>query len=66
MAKRAHAKTVEVNSSHVASMSYPKETAKLTEEAAGHTSTSSSSPRCGASCPPSGAVRKSAPCWMRR
>src|ERR1700691_5857052 len=34
MAKRAHAKTVEVNASHVAYMSYPKETAKLIEEAA--------------------------------
>src|ERR1700690_1667512 len=34
MAKRAHAKTVEVNSSHVAYMSHPKETAKLIEEAA--------------------------------
>ena len=29
MAKRARAKTVEVNASHVAYMSYPKETAKL-------------------------------------
>ncbi len=28
MAKRANAKTVEVDSSHVAYMSYPKETAK--------------------------------------
>src|SRR5579862_3886360 len=39
MAKRAHAKTVEVNSSHVAYMSHPKETAKLIKEAAmsGHT-----------------------------
>src|SRR5271156_5475768 len=35
MAKRANAKTVEVNASHVAYMSYPKETAKLIEEAAG-------------------------------
>jgi pimeloyl-ACP methyl ester carboxylesterase len=34
MAKRAHAKTVEVTSSHVAYMSHPKETAKLIEEAA--------------------------------
>ncbi len=34
MAKRAHAKTVEVGSSHVAYMSHPKETAKLIEEAA--------------------------------
>ena len=34
MAKRAHARTVEVNSSHVAYMSHPKETAKLIEEAA--------------------------------
>src|ERR1700757_8764 len=34
MAKRANAKTVEVNASHVAYMSYPKETAKLIEEAA--------------------------------
>ena len=34
MAKRARAKTVEVNSSHVAYMAYPKETAKLIEEAA--------------------------------
>jgi pimeloyl-ACP methyl ester carboxylesterase len=34
MAKRAHAKTVEVNSSHVAYLSHPKETAKLIEEAA--------------------------------
>jgi pimeloyl-ACP methyl ester carboxylesterase len=36
MAKRAHAKTVEVNSSHVAYISHPKETAKLIEEAAAH------------------------------
>src|SRR3984893_2737826 len=36
MAKRARAKTVEVNSSHVAYMSHPKETAKLIEEAAAH------------------------------
>jgi pimeloyl-ACP methyl ester carboxylesterase len=34
MAKRAHAKTVEVNSSHVAYISHPSETAKLIEEAA--------------------------------
>jgi pimeloyl-ACP methyl ester carboxylesterase len=34
MAKRAHAKTVEVNASHVAYMSHPKETAKLIEDAA--------------------------------
>ena len=34
MAKRANAKTVEVNSSHVAYMSHPKETAKLIEQAA--------------------------------
>jgi pimeloyl-ACP methyl ester carboxylesterase len=35
MAKRAHAKTVEMNgASHVAYMSHPKETAKLIEEAA--------------------------------
>ena len=34
MAKRAHAKTIEVKSSHVAYMSHPKETAKLIEEAA--------------------------------
>ena len=34
MAKRANAKTVEVNSSHVAYMSHPKETAKLIQEAA--------------------------------
>src|SRR6201987_2628235 len=33
-AKRAHAKTVEVNASHVAYMSHAKETAKLIEEAA--------------------------------
>src|SRR5246500_1606211 len=33
MAKRAHAKTVEVNASHVAYMSHPKETAKLIEDA---------------------------------
>jgi pimeloyl-ACP methyl ester carboxylesterase len=34
MAKRAKAKTVEVNASHVAYMSHAKETAKLIEEAA--------------------------------
>jgi hypothetical protein len=34
MAKRAHARTVELKSSHVAYMSHPKETAKLIEEAA--------------------------------
>ena len=34
MAKRAHATTVEVNASHVAYMSYPRETARLIEEAA--------------------------------
>src|ERR1700722_1192404 len=34
MAKRANAKTVEVKASHVAYMSYPKETAALIEEAA--------------------------------
>ncbi|MFY9531634.1 MAG: alpha/beta hydrolase [Candidatus Acidiferrales bacterium] len=34
MAKRANAKTIEVNSSHVAYMSHPKETAKLIKEAA--------------------------------
>src|ERR1700685_3393670 len=34
MAKRANAKTVEVNSSHVAYMSHPKESANLIEEAA--------------------------------
>jgi len=34
MAKRAHATTVEVNASHVAYMSHPKEAAKLIEEAA--------------------------------
>src|SRR5271170_5416187 len=38
MAKRANAKTVEVNASHVAYMSHPKEAAKLIEEmaASGH------------------------------
>src|SRR5271155_2553899 len=34
MAKRANAKTVEVKASHVAYMAFPKETAKLIEEAA--------------------------------
>ena len=34
MAQRAKAKTIEVNSSHVAYISHPKETAKLIEEAA--------------------------------
>jgi pimeloyl-ACP methyl ester carboxylesterase len=34
MAKRAHATTVEVNSSHVAYMSHPKETVRLIEDAA--------------------------------
>jgi pimeloyl-ACP methyl ester carboxylesterase len=34
MAKRANAKTIEVNSSHVAYISHPKETAKLIEQAA--------------------------------
>jgi pimeloyl-ACP methyl ester carboxylesterase len=35
MAKRAHAKTVEITgASHVAYMSHPKEAAKLIEEAA--------------------------------
>jgi pimeloyl-ACP methyl ester carboxylesterase len=34
MAKRAHAKTVEITASHVAYMSHPTETAKLIEEAA--------------------------------
>jgi len=34
MAKRAHAKTLEVPASHVAYMSHPKETVKLIEEAA--------------------------------
>ena len=32
MAKRANAKTVEVNASHVAYMSHPNETAQLIEE----------------------------------
>jgi pimeloyl-ACP methyl ester carboxylesterase len=36
MAKRARATTVEVNASHVAYMSHPKETAKLIEEAAAY------------------------------
>jgi hypothetical protein len=34
MAKRANAKTIEVNSSHAAYLSHPKETAKLIEDAA--------------------------------
>jgi pimeloyl-ACP methyl ester carboxylesterase len=34
MAKRAHAKTIEVTASHVAYMSHPKEAARLIEEAA--------------------------------
>ena len=34
MAKRANAKTVEVDASHVAYMSHPKESANLIEEAA--------------------------------
>jgi pimeloyl-ACP methyl ester carboxylesterase len=34
MAKRAHAKTIEVNSSHVAYVSHPAEAAKLIEDAA--------------------------------
>jgi hypothetical protein len=34
MAKRAHAKTIEVKSCHAAYMAFPKETAKLIEEAA--------------------------------
>jgi hypothetical protein len=34
MAKRANARTVEVNSSHEAYMSHPKEAARLIEEAA--------------------------------
>jgi pimeloyl-ACP methyl ester carboxylesterase len=37
MAKRAKAKTVQVNASHVAYMSHPKATAKLIEEAANST-----------------------------
>ena len=37
MAKRANAKTVEVNASHVAYMSHPKEAAKLIEEMAAST-----------------------------
>jgi len=37
MAKRANAKTVEVNASHVAYISHSKETAKLIEEAAAST-----------------------------
>ena len=43
MAKRANAKTVEVNSSHVAYMSHPKEAAKLIEEAATSVDASASS-----------------------
>jgi len=43
MAKRSKAKTVEVNASHVAYMSHPKETAKLIEEAATSASPSISS-----------------------
>jgi hypothetical protein len=34
MAKRAHATMIEVNSSHAAYISHPKETAKLIEDAA--------------------------------
>ena len=34
VAKSANAKTVEVNASHVAYMSHPKETARLIDEAA--------------------------------
>jgi hypothetical protein len=34
MAKRANAKTTEVNSSHAAYISHPRETAKVIEEAA--------------------------------
>jgi pimeloyl-ACP methyl ester carboxylesterase len=37
MAKRAHATTIEVNASHVAYVSHPKEAAKLIEEAAAST-----------------------------
>jgi pimeloyl-ACP methyl ester carboxylesterase len=36
MAKRAHATTVEVNASHVAYMSHPREATNLIEEAAAH------------------------------
>jgi pimeloyl-ACP methyl ester carboxylesterase len=36
MAKRANATTVEVNASHVAYMSHPKEAARLIEDAATH------------------------------
>jgi pimeloyl-ACP methyl ester carboxylesterase len=43
MAKRAKAKTIEVNSSHVAYISHPKETAKLIEEAATSASVQQSS-----------------------
>jgi len=42
MAKRANATTVEVNSSHVAYISHPKETAKLIEQAATSATTISS------------------------
>ena len=42
MAKRANAKTVEVNSSHVAYMSHAKETAKLIEEVAASAHSTSS------------------------
>jgi hypothetical protein len=49
MAKRANAKTVEVNASHVAYMSHPKEAAKLIEEAASSRATSS---QCGSTSPP--------------
>jgi hypothetical protein len=34
MAKRAHATTIEVKSCHAAYMAFPKETAKLIEDAA--------------------------------
>jgi len=40
MAKRANAKTIELNSSHVAYISHSKESAKLIEEAAAHASPS--------------------------
>ena len=43
MAKRANATTVEVNASHVAYISHPKETAKLIEEAATSASVQQSS-----------------------
>ncbi len=39
MAKRAQAKTVEVNASHVAYVSHPQETARLIEDAATHAHT---------------------------